>query len=89
MTLDARQFAGPADRARTIYLLGQLEECMSLNWRDVPRDPIVDDDELEYLYQIEEMQKRLLQADLTKRRVARVPDARAARKSTEDDAQAA
>ena len=62
---------------------------MSLNWRDVPRDPIVDDDELEYLYQIEEMQKLVPQADVTRHRVARVPNTRAARKSTEDDAQAA
>ena len=75
--------------APSIYMTGQLEDWMSLNWRDIPRDPVVDDDELEYLYQLEEMQKRLPQADLTKRRVARLPNARVARKSAEDDTHAA
>ena len=30
---------------------------MLTNWQDVPRDPIADDDELEYLYQVAEQEK--------------------------------
>ena len=30
---------------------------MPTNWKDVPRDPIADDDELEYLYHLAEVNK--------------------------------
>ncbi len=39
---------------------------MSTNWQDVPRDPIADDDELEYLYQLAELQKPAPVTDPTK-----------------------
>jgi hypothetical protein len=38
---------------------------MLTNWQDVPRDPIADDDELEYLYQVAELQKSIPVADPT------------------------
>ncbi len=30
---------------------------MSMNWQDVPRDPITDDDDVELLYQLSELHK--------------------------------
>jgi len=46
--------------------IGQLEERMSANWQNIPRDPLADDDELEYLYQLVELQKPIPVADPTK-----------------------
>jgi hypothetical protein len=67
----------------------QLEECMSNNWQDVPRDPIMDDDELEHLYQLTELQKAESLADLRKRANTRVTKAKPARGSEEAAAPAA
>ena len=36
---------------------------MSMKWRDIPRDPIADDDELERLYQMSALQKPLTCSD--------------------------
>jgi len=38
---------------------------MSTNWQDVPRDPIADDDELEYLYRLAEVNKIISTGDRT------------------------
>jgi len=43
------------------------------NWQDIPRDPIADDDELEYLYQVAELQKSAPLADPKKYTSSRVP----------------
>ena len=61
---------------------------MSNNWQDVPRDPIMDDDELEALYQLTELQNAQ-SADLRKRANARVTKAKPARGSEEAAAPAA
>jgi hypothetical protein len=37
---------------------------MSMNWQDVPRDPIADDEELELLYQVGELHKPVSPAGL-------------------------
>jgi hypothetical protein len=67
----------------------QLEECMSNNWQDVPRDPIMDDDELEALYQLTELQNAKSLADLRKRANTRVTKSKPARGSEEAAAPAA
>lgn len=61
---------------------------MSNNWQDVPRDPIMDDDELEALYQLTELQNAQ-SADLRKRANTRVTKAKPARGSEEAAAPAA
>lgn len=40
---------------------------MSMNWQDVPRDPIADDEELELLYQVGELHKPASPAGLPTR----------------------
>ena len=56
---------------------------MSTNCGDVPRDPIADDDELEYLYQLAELKKRAPLVDPTKCTSTRVPELELAPRSKE------
>jgi hypothetical protein len=46
---------------------------MSIKWQDVPRDPIVDDDELDYLYQLAQQGKPVAAADPTRLAATAVP----------------
>jgi hypothetical protein len=50
------------------------ENAMSLNWQDVPRDPIADDEELELLYQTGELHKAASLPSLPTRTPARELD---------------
>jgi len=64
----------PQMMAPAINPIGQMEECVSTNCQDVPRDPIADDDELEYLYQLAELQKPTPLAGPTKFTSTRVAE---------------
>jgi len=62
---------------------------MSTKWHDVPRDPVMDDDELEAMYQLAEMHKPPRPADLSKHMDTRLSKTKSARGSEERAAPAA
>ena len=86
VSLECRKSTGgnlPTDDAPAINPIGQMEECVSTNCGGVSHDPIADDDELEYMYQLAELQKPVPLVDPTKCTSTRVPESGRAPRSKE------